>query len=219
MYKIAIVDDEQLIIEGLKMILETDPEIAVVHTAQNGKELFDIISSGTFEAEAILLDLSMPVLDGYDTLLQMQSLNVNTKVIILTSHYNDSLIIKLLDEGASAFLAKNEDPHEVIRTIKNVITRGFHMNDYIAKLIKDRRLLAKTKVIKEALSIRELEVLRLICHEYSTKEIADKLYISPRTVEGHRNRIIEKINCKNIAGMVVYAIEHRIIEVNISKYT
>ena len=217
-YKVAIVDDEKLLQEGMKMILEKDNKIEVTNLASNGQELLDQIDNNTMEADIILLDLSMPVLDGIDTLLELNKRKLPHHIIILTSHYNDSIILKLLDEGAAGFLAKNEDPNEVIKTVIQVGEKGFHINDYILQLIRKRRLLSAQKKLKLELTKREIEIIGLICQELTNKEIAEKLFISPRTVEGHRNRILEKTQCKNIAGVVIYAIEHNLFDVNISKY-
>lgn len=216
--KIAIVDDELLFIAGMKAILEREENFEVSYTASNGAELIESFQKEDFDIDIILLDLSMPKTDGIDTLRYLNKHKITQKIIILTSHYNDSIIIKLLDEGASGFLAKNESPSEVIQTIKMVHTKGFYINDYIMQLIRNRRLFASKKQISEELSSREIEVLKLICEEYSTKEIADKLFISTRTVEGHRNKILEKTFSKNVAGLVIYAIEHGHIDVHFSKY-
>ena len=217
-YKVAIVDDEKLLRQGLKLILEQGNQIKITNVAENGQHLLDQIDAGTFEANIILLDLSMPVLDGIDTLLELNKRKLPYHIIILTSHYNDSIILKLLDEGAAGFLAKNEDPQEVINTVIQVGEKGFHINDYILQLIRKRRLLSTQKKLKLELTPREVEIINLICQEFTNKEIAEKLFISPRTVEGHRNRILEKTQCKNIAGVVIYAIEHNLFDVNISKY-
>ncbi len=216
-YKVAIVDDEQLIINGIRMLLEQEDQIEVTHEATNGQELLDLISEG-LAVDIILLDLSMPTLDGVDALAAINKLNVDYKIIILSSHYNDSLILKLLDEGVSGVLAKNANPAELIETILKVGDKGFHINDHIIQLIRQRRFFAKNRKVSSSLSPRELEVINLLCSEYTTREIATKLFISPRTVEGHRNKILEKTGCKNIAGVVVYAIEHNLFEVKISKY-
>ena len=217
-YKVALVDDEQLIRQGLKLILEQGGKIEITNQAENGQDLLDQIDSGSFDADVILLDLSMPVLDGIDTLLEFNKRGLPQNIVILTSHYNDSIILKLLDEGAAGFLAKNEDPSEVIKTVIQVAEKGFFINDYILQLIRKRRLLSAQKKLKLELTPREIEIIGLICQEYTNKEIAEKLFISPRTVEGHRNRILEKTQCKNIAGVVIYAIEHNLFDVNISKY-
>lgn len=217
-YKVALVDDEKLIRQGMKLILEQGNQIEVTNQAENGQDLLDQIEAKSFDADIILLDLSMPVLDGIDTLMELNKRDHSYNIIILTSHYNDSIILKLLDEGAAGFLAKNDDPSEVIKTVLQVGEKGFHINDYILQLVRKRRLLSSQKKIKLELTPREIEIIDLICQELTNKEIAEKLFISPRTVEGHRNRILEKTQCKNIAGVVIYAIEHNLFDVNISKY-
>ena len=216
-HKVVLVDDELLFIKGMRLLLEQEEDIEVVGEASHGREFFDNMNKGTV-ADVVLLDLSMPVLDGVDTLSLIGQQYPDMKVIILSSHYNDSIILRLLDEGVSGFLAKNESPAEVVRTIRQVGERGFCINDHILQLIRNRRLLAKTKELDCSLSARELEIVNLMCNEYTSKEIASKLFISPRTVDGHRNKILEKTGCKNIAGVVVYAIERNIFEINISKY-
>lgn len=218
-YKIAIVDDEVLFIEGMKLILGQNEQLEITNTAQNGAELLELIKTKQFNADVIMLDLSMPVLDGVDTLLALNEMKHPAKVIILSSHYNDSIIVKLLDEGAAGFLAKNENPDEVIKTIIKVAKKGFYINDYILQLIRNRRLLASRKKLHSNLSKREVEILILICEENTNKEIAEKLFISPRTVEGHRNRILDKTNSKNTAGLVIFAIENNLIDINISRFT
>ena len=216
--RVGIVDDERLFIQGMKMILEQDEDLTVSFEAENGLELLEKLAEDENLADVVLLDLAMPLLDGVDTLLKIISLSIPIKVIILTSHYNDSMIVKLLDEGASGFLAKNEHPDIVIQTIKGVHRKGFFINDHIMQLIRDRRLLAKRKLVDIDLTHREIEILKLICKEYTNKEIADSLKISSRTVEGHRKSILEKIDCKNTAGMVIYAIEHKLYDVHISPF-
>lgn len=216
--RVGIVDDERLFIQGMRMILEQDEDLTVSFEAENGLELLEKLAEDENLADVVLLDLAMPLLDGVDTLLKIISLSIPIKVIILTSHYNDSMIVKLLDEGASGFLAKNEHPDIVIQTIKGVHRKGFFINDHIMQLIRDRRLLAKRKLVDIDLTHREIEILKLICKEYTNKEIADNLKISSRTVEGHRKSILEKIDCKNTAGMVIYAIEHKLYDVHISPF-
>ena len=107
----------------------------------------------------------------------------------------------------------------VIKTINKVAEKGFYINDYILQLIRNRRLLANRKQLHADLSKREIEILKLICEENTNKEIAEKLFISPRTVEGHRNRILDKTNSKNTVGLVIFAIEHSLIDVNISRFS
>lgn len=216
--KIGIVDDEKLFIKGMQMIINSEADLTVTYQAENGSKFFDDIAAGKVEVDIVLLDLSMPIMDGVDVILKTASMTLPFKIIVLTSHYNDSIILKLLDEGASGFLAKNEDPTTVLITIRNIAQRGFYINDYILNLIRHRRLLSRKKPIQSDLTPREIEVLKLICREFTNKEIAEKLFISARTVEGHRKSILEKTECKSTAGLVIYAIEHQFISVNVSKF-
>ena len=216
--KIGIVDDEKLFIKGMQMIINGEADLTVTYQAENGSRFLDDIAAGKADVDIVLLDLSMPIMDGVDVLLKTASMNLPFKIIVLTSHYNDSIILKLLDEGAAGYLAKNEDPATVLTTIRNVAQRGFYINDYILNLIRNRRLLSRKKPIQSELTPREIEVLKLICQEFTNKEIAEKLYISARTVEGHRKSILEKTECKSTAGLVIYAIEHQFISVNVSKF-
>lgn len=216
--KIGIVDDEKLFIKGMQMIINGEADLTVTYQAENGSRFLDDVAAGKADVDIVLLDLSMPIMDGVDVLLKTASMNLPFKIIVLTSHYNDSIILKLLDEGAAGYLAKNEDPATVLTTIRNVAQRGFYINDYILNLIRNRRLLSRKKPIQSELTPREIEVLKLICQEFTNKEIAEKLYISARTVEGHRKSILEKTECKSTAGLVIYAIEHKLISVNVSKF-
>lgn len=216
--KIAIADDQLLFIQGLKMIIEQDPTLEVSFFAQNGKVFLEKLMAQPDMADIVLLDLEMPVMDGVKVLMEIIANNYPIKVIILTSHYNDGMIIKLLDEGAAGFLAKNEDPDVVIETIRQVHQKSFYINNYILQLIRNRRLFGKKRTTQQDLTKRESEILTLICEEKTNKEIADMLYLSARTVEGHRQNILEKTGCKNTVGLVIYAIEHHIIDINISRY-
>ncbi len=215
--KIALVDDELLFRKGMELIINQDPELEVVFHAVNGKEFLNAFHNNTLTGvNIVLLDLSMPVMDGIDTLLAIAPFNNKPKIIILTSHYTESVIVKLLDEGASSFLAKNENPDIVLETIKNVAKRGFHYDDFVMQLLRNQmKFSKKNKTSTIELSEREVEVLRLICQEFTAKEIAEQLYLSTRTVEGHRNNMLEKIGAKNTIGLVIYAIEHRLFDVKI----
>ncbi|MBC7884161.1 MAG: response regulator transcription factor [Saprospiraceae bacterium] len=215
--RVGIADDELLFIQGMKLILEHDPELVVTMEAENGAQLLTKLSTEKILPDVILLDIGMPVMDGVDALISIISMSLPVKIIMLTSHYTDSMIVRLLDEGASGFLPKNEHPDVVIKTIKSVVQSGFYINDHIVQIVRDRRLLSRKKPINAQLSHREIEILKLICAEFTNKEIAEQLGISIRTIEGHRMSILEKTDCKNIVGMVIYAIEHKIIQVHLSR--
>ena len=201
-YKIVLTDDEALFRKGLNRILSDNDGCEVLFEAENGEILLDKLKHAKTLPDIILLDMQMPVMDGVDTLKELQKQHPGIKVVILTSYYNSTMIIKMIELGASAFMAKNVDPNELLETIKNVVDNGFHYDSFTVKLLRERMLIGQTKSIEinEVLTKREKEVLLLICDQCTNKEIANKLFISPRTVEGHRNKMLEKTLSKNTVG-------------------
>ena len=218
-YKIVLTDDEALFRKGLSRILSDCDGCEILFEAENGLDLLAKLKVATELPQLILLDMQMPEMDGVDTLKALQKAYPDIKVIILTSHYNATLIVKMIELGASSFMAKNTDPDEVLATIKNVIDKGFHYNDFTVQLLRERMLVGKpkSKIILDELTKREKEILLLICDQHTNKEIANKLYISPRTVDGHRNKMLEKTLSKNTVGLIIYAIENGIFSLKMSQ--
>jgi len=218
MYKIGIIDDEFLFAKGLELMLKQEEQFDVKIIGQNGKELLNYLDQTDEMPDVILLDLSMPELDGVDTLLALNKRENYPRIIILSSHYNPGIIVRTITEGASAFLNKNEKIEEVMRTVLNVAEKGYYFNEYVFNLLRQRRLSSKVDQKGIDLTEREIEILKLICEELTNKEISEKLFISSRTVEGHRNNLLIKTGAKNTAGLIIFAIEHDIYKVKISKF-
>lgn len=217
-HKVAIVDDELLIRKSLGMLIDLHAEIEVCLYAANGAELLSLLENADQERpKVILCDLEMDVMDGVETTRKVLENYPELQVIILSSHYESSLIVKMVELGASAFLPKNESAEEVYKTILNVVKNGFHYNDHVVKLIRDNLkyggLTGSSHRVE--LTKREEEILTLICEQKTNKEIGDTLYISPRTVEGHRRNIIEKTDSKNLAGLIIFAIENGYHQVSV----
>jgi DNA-binding NarL/FixJ family response regulator len=138
------------------------------------------------------------------------------KVIALTSYFSKPFILNMISIGAVAYLAKNSTPKLMIQTIKEVATKGFFYDEQVLQFIHEKIANPKDKKVKSNFDTsyftkREIEVLDLICKQYTTKDIADALYISPRTVEGHRNNLLLKTESKNVAGLVIYALKNRMV--------
>jgi len=210
--RVAIVDDQKLFRGGLKMILSEDPAINVVFEAGNGKQFFERLA---FEpVNVVILDVEMPVMDGIETLKRLQQKYPDIKVLMLTMHDSDRLINHLMQCGASGFLLKDEEP-EIVRTAVNrVASEGVFFRDYVSRaLLKRSKQNSRNQQerFSSKLSEREREVLQLLCQEYTSKEIAEKLYISYRTVEGHRRSMQEKTGSRNIVGLVLYAVERGLV--------
>lgn len=209
MIKIAIVDDHSLFRKGMASLLEESGEFKVIMEAGDGRELLDKLAES--QPEVILLDLNMPVMDGSETLSHLKDQFPDIKVIILSMHQEDAMILHLMKEGAHGYLLKESEPEEVELAIRSVLENGFYFNDNVSRIMLAG--LTSKNVVKPRLSggveltDREMEVLREVCLGLTNAEIAEKLFLSPRTVEGHRKNIMEKMNVKNTAGMVVYAIK------------
>jgi len=208
MIRLALADDQILFRRGMALLLRDMPDVQVVFECSNGEELLTGLSGN--EVDIVLLDLQMPVMDGMEALRRIRVEHTNVKVIVLSSHEEQALITQVMQLGANGYMLKTAEPNEVANAIGSVAENGFYFSDAVNKLMLPG-LLKKHRVKPtfndiDPLSEREIEVLRGICQELTTMEIAGKLFVSPRTVEFHRNNILLKTGARNVAGLVVYAL-------------
>jgi DNA-binding NarL/FixJ family response regulator len=215
---IAIADDEQLFRKGIRFLLEREPNFNVIFEANNGQELINFIATTEEFPDVILMDLKMPEVNGIEATKKIHKTHPDIKIIALTSYGGKSFITNMIDVGASSYLLKNASPKTVVETINKVFDKGFYYDEIVLKIIHENIISSSGKRIKSdldknLLSKREIDVLELICEQHTTVEIADKLFISPRTVEGHRNNLLLKTQSKNVAGLVIYGIQKKLIEI------
>ena len=215
---IIIADDEELFRKGIRFLLERENNFNITYEAENGKELIDFLSYTEHTPDIILMDLKMPEINGVEATKKIHKTHPNIKIIALTSFDGKSFITNMIDVGASSYLLKNTSPKMVIHTINEVYNKGFYYDEKVLKIIHENINSSSGKRIKidldkKLLSKREIDVLELICDQCTTAEIADKLFISPRTVEGHRNNLLLKTHSKNVAGLVIYGIQKKLIEI------
>lgn len=207
MIRLALADDQVLFRKGMALLLRDMADVRVVRECANGEELLAALKKEA--VDIVLLDLEMPVLDGTETMKRIRREFPQVKVIILSTHDEDEFIARLMELGANGYMLKTAEPDEIDTAIRSVAQSGFYLNDAVNKATLHG--LVKKKQVKPAfneidpLSERELEVLRGICQELTTAEIAGKLFVSPRTVDFHRNNILLKTGARNAAGLVVYA--------------
>ncbi len=207
MIRIALADDQHLFRKGMALLLRDMADAQVVLECANGEELLAGLKSTA--VDIVLLDLEMPVLDGTETMKRIRREFPQVKVIILSTHDEDEFITRLMELGANGYMLKTAEPDEIDTAIRSVAQNGFYLNDAVNKAMLHG--LVKKKQVKptfndiDPLSERELEVLRGICAELTTAEIAEKIFVSPRTVEFHRNNLLLKTGARNAAGLVVYA--------------
>ena len=194
-------------------ILNQTHDFELVLEAANGQEFIDKIPRRM--PDVVLLDLQMPVLDGTATVDYLREAYPLIKIVVLTMHDEDRMVLHLLEKGVSGYLLKDADPDEVELAIRKVMNEEVYLNEFVSRAML-RKMTNRVVVEKQPafynskilLSEREKEVLKLICEGMSTAEISEKIFLSPRTVEGHRLRILEKTGTKNTAGMVAYAFKN-----------
>jgi len=210
--RLALADDHLLFRQGLIALLSDYEELKVVTEVANGLELVKSLKDKP--VDVAIVDYEMPEMDGLETTRQIRLKYPDVKIISLTMHNNEELIIQLLDKGSNGFLLKDFDSEKVVDAIYAVIENGYYFNDHISKdmlhyMMKNKHL--KPRFGISALTDKEIQIIKLICQEKTNKEISEILNLSPRTVEGSRAKIIAKINVKNTAGIVLYAIKNNIV--------
>jgi DNA-binding NarL/FixJ family response regulator len=182
--------------------------------AANGKELLEQVKE--FQPHVVVTDIKMPLMDGIEATRQISSTWPGIGVIGLSMHDEDDLILEMLEAGAKGYLLKNADKQEVIDAIETVYKGDPYYctstNAKLAKLIAKTRFQSFNRAKKPEFNEREVEIIQLICQEYTNREIGEKLYMSVRTVEGYRLKILEKMDVKNTVGLVIYAIQHGYFE-------
>lgn len=215
MIQIAIADDEALFRRGMRLILEDYDDLRVQFEAENGEDLLAKIRAATDPPDVLLLDLKMPVMSGIEAAKIIREQFPSIQIVILSSHVSKPFILNMIEIGAASYLGKNAHPEEVVETVRQVRERGFYYNAMVMEVIRDSMGgKVPPKPEEQELTAREREVLQLICEELTTQEIGEKLYISARTAEGHRNNLLSKLNCRNAAGLVVYAIQHGLVDLS-----
>lgn len=218
MIRIALVDDHSLFRSGMKMLLASCPDFEVVADAGSGEEFLEKLSS--VHPDVVFMDYSMPGLNGAETTAKALELCPELKVITLSMFGDTAYYSHMVAVGAKGFLLKDSGFEEVVAAIETVYAGGEYFSEsLLASLSFSMRSASIGDDVKcdiadaDRLSDREIEILVAICQGLSTQEIADKLFISKRTVDKHRANILEKSGCKNTASLVVYAIRHGLVEV------
>ncbi|MDF2434220.1 MAG: hypothetical protein JWP44_3851 [Mucilaginibacter sp.] len=213
--KLAIADDHKIFRNGLKATLEDCADFDLVFEASNGKQLIALLPS--IMPDVILMDIKMPEMDGIQTTAYVKQHFCRIKVLALSMFNEDKYIVDMMKAGASGYLLKNAEPEEIIEAISTVYEKDYYFNENLSvTLIK--QLAGNTVAGNNAQSLadfneREIEVLKLVCQEYSNQEIADKIFLSVRTVEGYRARLFEKTHAKNLVGLVIFAVKTGIITI------
>lgn len=212
--KVAIADDYKIYREGLKVSLSQDDQIEVLFDVDNGEDLLKNIEKN--KPDVIIMDLKMPIMDGMEATQQLRKKYTDIKVVVVSMYDEDKFIIHLMEIGANGYLFKNAEPDEIRKAIHAVYENKYYFNDIVNKALL-KKLVLKGNIKPSfnqnvELTERELQVLKLICEEKTAAEIGKEIFLSPRSVEGIRQRLIEKVGVRNTAGLVMFAAKNGMVD-------
>ncbi len=216
--KIALVEDQQLFRESLAALLERIPEFEVLTVCENGRVFMDTLATLPVAPDVVLVDMDMPEMNGVQLTEALHKQRPDIKVIILTVYNQERFMVKMVEAGACGYLLKNCGTEEVLNAIRQAYSAGYYFNEFFLNAMKNGAKYKSASMldfnhIPVELTEREREILLLICQELTNIEIGEKLFISPRTVDGHRNNLLAKTGARNTAGLVVFAVTNNLLQI------
>lgn len=212
--KVAIADDHKIFRKGVILSLRPFSNIKFVLEAENGDELLNGLPAA--EPDVVLMDLRMPGKDGIEATKAISKQFPHIKVLVLSMYEDERFVYHLMENGANGYLLKNAEPNEIRRAIMEVYEKGYYLNNFVNRILL-KKSHSRQKVVPSlnneiTLSDKERDVLRFICMEFTAAEIAQKMEISPRTVEAIKDRLMERFGSKNTAGLVFFAVKNNLID-------
>ena len=211
---IVLVDDHVLLRSGLSALISSFHNCAVLFEANNGKDFIDKLNPSIIP-DIVLMDINMPEMDGYETAGWIKNNYPHIKVVALSMYDNENSIIRMFRAGAKGYILKDSDPSELEAALNSVISKGYYYTEMVTgRLIHSINVLdEEDNTVKHLVQLneREIQFLKLVCSELTYKEIADKMVLSPRTIDGYRDTLFEKLNVKTRVGLVMYAIKNGIV--------
>lgn len=206
---VIIVDDHNLFGQSLKGLIGSFPDYEVLEVFRNGQELVDYLSADKLLPNIILLDVRMPVMNGFETMEWVKKNHPGLKVLALTMEHEEETIIKMIKAGCRGYLLKDIEPDEFLFALNCVNESGFYLNEESAVASCSKEIDNKG----EKLSQREAEFLNLACSELTYKQVADEMNLSPKTIDGYRESLFNKLRVRSRVGLVLYAVKNKIVEV------
>jgi DNA-binding NarL/FixJ family response regulator len=205
--KYIIADDHKIFRKGLRLALADDTKLKLVGEAGNGVELLQLLAKQL--PDIILLDLKMPEMDGIEAMKQIRANYPAVKIIILTMYDDEQFILHLMEGGANGFLVKNAEPEEIKMALHATSENGYYLSNLVSSVMLKSLVQKNTATPKFNTAVdltdKEREVIRMICEGQTAAEIAEQIFLSPRTVEGIKSTLFEKVGVRNIAGLIMYA--------------
>lgn len=212
-YRIVIAEDHTILREGLQSLLSSNPEFEIVGEAEDGREAIQCVKK--YNPDLILTDLSMPRMNGMEAIREIKKISPKSKVLVLTVHKAEEYVLGTFQAGADGYLLKDCTHDELVMAVKKVLSGKPYISSEVSEKVIEGYLegkeTLKSKTSFETLTSREREILKLIAEGHRSKEIADELCISLKTVEKHRANLMEKLNLHNVQALTTYAIEKGLV--------
>ncbi|AMC11308.1 two-component system response regulator [Lutibacter profundi] len=207
---IIIVDDHLLFSQALNGLISNFDEFNVIDTLNNGKELVDYFTKNNKEPEVVLMDIQMPIMNGIEATQWLKNNKPTIKVLALSMEADEDTILNMLRAGAKGYLLKDIHPTVLLHALKEIHSNGFYYTENITNTLLNS-IDKNDKLTKIKLKDRELEFLKLTCTEMTYKQIAEVMFLSPKTIENYREALFEKLDAKTRIGLVLYAIKEKIV--------
>ncbi|CAN5792945.1 response regulator transcription factor [soil metagenome] len=215
-FTVALADDHVLIRNGLAGLINSFDDYRVLFQATNGQDFIEQLALHP-APDVALLDINMPKKDGYETAYWIRHHHPSVKILALSMYDNENYIIRMLKNGARGYILKDAEPAELKMALDSIIHKGYHYSELVTgHLINTINKFDEDPKTKNTLLLteREIEFLQYVCSELSYKEIADKMYLSPRTIDGYRDTMFDKLNIKTRVGLALYAVKNGLVNLN-----
>ncbi|MBK9109155.1 MAG: response regulator transcription factor [Saprospiraceae bacterium] len=213
--KIAIVDDHTMMVQAIANLLNARDEFKVIFTCRNGRELTEKLTVLDQLPDLVLLDINMPLMNGWETAEWIQKNYPQMRILCLTMNDDEMSVIKMFKSGAKGYVLKDAEEDELFLAIHSVMTKGFYYSDYVAKVMIDSfksEGIPGDSQMMSPLKEREIEFLVLCCTELNYKQIADLMHLSPKTIDGYRDDLFQKLHVRSRIGLVLHAIKHGLVQ-------
>lgn len=216
MLNLMLAEDHNIVRNGIRMLLEADKEISIAGEATNGLEVLDMISGG-LKVDIVLADINMPEMDGISLIRELKVISPETRIVMLSMLDNEKYVSQAFSEGAAGYLLKNVSADELVFALKHVNSGGKYLCSELSIRLLDRLIQVANVPVNQSnpqidFSMREIEILHLIAEGLTNNEMSDKLFISKRTIEGHRQSLIEKTGSRNTAALIRFAVLSGIVQ-------
>jgi DNA-binding NarL/FixJ family response regulator len=213
MWRVLLVEDQTIVRQGLKVILEQDRNIKVMHEAENGRQAIEIMENHLIDF--IMMDVRMPMMNGIEATRKIKSRWPNTKILILTTFNDDEYALQALKDGANGFLLKTSEPAKLIEAVYSCMNGGLTIHDEVAAKVMPRLLHQNpihSMIVEVDLSPREFEITKLVGEGLTNKEISEQLHLSVGTVKNHITQILQKTNLRDRTQLAIYAVKHDLMK-------